>query len=262
MTSLRTETLTNGVTVTLTDRGAGPAVLVLHGGGGPLSVARFVEAMSATHRVLAPTQPGFGGTPRPEWLMKIGDVAQTYSELLERYELQEVLVIGFSMGGWVASELATRAKGRLRGVILVDGAGGIQVEGHRVANVFGLTPQQLSALSYHDPVTNGIDPSKMAPEQLAAMAANFKALAIYLRDQESQDPTLRARLAKVEEPALVIWGDSDRIISCEYSQDYANAFPHGRLEVIEKCGHLPQVEQPARLMALICKFEAQLSELR
>jgi pimeloyl-ACP methyl ester carboxylesterase len=262
MTSPRIETLTNGVTVTLTDRGAGPAVLVLHGGGGPLSVTRFVEVLSATHRVLAPTQPGFGGMPRPEWLMSIGDVAQTYSELLERYELQEVLVIGFSMGGWVASELSTRAEGRLRGVILVDGAGGIQVEGHRVANVFGLTPPQLSALSYHDPATYGIDPSKMTPEQLAAMAANFKTLAIYLRDQESQDPTLRVRLAKVEEPALVIWGDSDRIISREYSQDYANAFPQGRLEVIEKCGHLPQIEQPARLMALIGEFEAELSEHR
>jgi pimeloyl-ACP methyl ester carboxylesterase len=94
------------------------------------------------------------------------------------------------------------------------------------------------------------------------MAANFKTLAMYLRDQESQDPTLRARLAKVEEPALVIWGDSDRIISREYSQDYANAFPHGRLKVIEKCGHLPQIEQPARLMALIGEFEAELSEHR
>ena len=262
MTSPRIETLTNGVTVTLTDRGAGPAVLVLHGGAGPLSVARFVETLSATHRVLAPTQPGFGGTPRPEWLMNIGDVAQTYNELLERYGLQEVLVIGFSMGGWAAAELATRAEGRLRGVILVDGAGGIQVEGHRVANVFGLTPQQLSALSYHDPATYGIDPSKMAPEQVAAMAANFKTLAVYLRDPESQDPTLRARLAKVKAPALVIWGDSDRIISCEYSQDYANAFPQGRLEVIEKCGHLPQIEQPAKLMALISKFEAELPEHR
>jgi pimeloyl-ACP methyl ester carboxylesterase len=262
MTSLRTETLTNGVTVTLTDRGAGPAVLVLHGGAGPVSVARFVEAMSATHRVLAPTQPGFGGTPRPEWLMNIGDIAQTYSELLERYELQDVLVIGFSMGGWVASELSTRAEGRMRGVILVDGAGGIRVEGHHVANVFALTPQQLSALSYHDPATFGIDPSRMAPEQIAAMAANFKTLAIYLRDQESQDPTLRARLAKVKKPALVIWGDSDRIISREYSQDYANAFPRGRLEVIEKCGHLPQVEQPERLMALISGFETEFPEHR
>ncbi len=81
-------------------------------------------------------------------------------------------------------------------VTLTDrGAGGIQVEGHRVANVFGLTPQQLSALSYRDPVTNGIDPSKMAPEQLAAMAANFKTLALYLRDQESQDRSDAARTA-------------------------------------------------------------------
>src|ERR1700722_14654298 len=112
----RLETFDEGLTVSFTDRGSGPCVLVLHGGAGPMSVARFAETMSATYRVLAPTQPGFGGTTRPDWFRNIADVARAYIELLDRHALKDVLVIGHSMGGWVASELATRAGARLRGV--------------------------------------------------------------------------------------------------------------------------------------------------
>lgn len=252
------ETFDEGLTVSFSDRGSGPCVLVLHGGAGPMSVARFAETMSATNRVLAPTQPGFGGTTRPDWFRSIDDVARTYIDLLDRHDLKDVLVIGHSMGGWVASELATRAGGRLRGIVLVN-AGGIQVEGQSCADVFALTPQQLSALSYHDPVTYGIDPSKLTPEQKAGMAVNFAALAVYGRERHMEDPTLRARLASVRAPALVIWGESDRIVTPVYGQAYANSFPNGRFELIAKCGHLPQFEQPARLLELVRAFDASTS---
>jgi pimeloyl-ACP methyl ester carboxylesterase len=254
----RLEAFGEGLTVSVTDRGSGPCVLVLHGGAGPISVARFAETMSATHRVLAPTQPGFAGTTRPEWFRNIDDVANAYINLLDRYALKDVLVIGHSMGGWVAAELAARAGDRLRGVVLVN-AGGIQVEGQSCADVFELTPQQLSALSYHDPVTYGIDPSKLTPEQKAGMAANFAALAVYGRERHMEDPTLRARLANVKAPALAIWGESDRIVTPVYGQAYANSFPNGRFELIAKCGHLPQIEQPARLLELVRAFDASIS---
>jgi pimeloyl-ACP methyl ester carboxylesterase len=255
----RTETFDHGLTITFTERGEGPRLLVLHGGAGPMSVARFAETMSATHRVLTPTQPGFAGTVRPDGFRNIEDVAQTYIELLDRHDLKNVLVVGHSMGGWVAAEMAARAGDRLRGIVLV-GAGGFVVEGESCADVFALTPQQLSALSYHDPVTYGIDPSKMSPEQKAGMAANFAALAVYGRERNMQDPTLRGRLASVTTPALVIWGASDRVVTPAYGRAYASAFPNGRFELIEKCGHLPQFEQPARLLELVHSFDASLKD--
>jgi pimeloyl-ACP methyl ester carboxylesterase len=252
--TIRLETFDADLALTFTDRGTGPGVLVLHGGAGPISVARFAETMSATHRVIAPTQPGFGGTARPDSFRTIDHVARAYIELLDRLSLKDVLVIGFSMGGWIAAELATRAGDRLRGVVLVDAAG-IEVEGESCADVFGLTPQQLSALSYHDPITYGIDPSKLSPEQRAGMATNFAALAVYGRERQMQDPTLRGRLASVQAPAFVIWGDSDRVVTPAYGQAYAKSFPHSRFEIIAKCGHMPQIEQPARLLELVRSFD-------
>ena len=254
----RIETDADGLALTLVDRGAGRPVLVLHGGGGPASVARFVETMSATHRVLAPTHPGFAGTPRPEAFDSIEQLAARYLELLERHALDDVLVMGFSMGGWIASELATRAGTRLRGVVLVDAAG-IEVEGETCVDVFPLKPNELSALSLHDPAKYGIDPAALSPGQKAAMAANFQALAAYCQAREMRDPTLRARLAAVTTPALVAWGASDRIVTPAYGQAYAKAFADARFELIAECGHLPQVEQPARLLALVHGFDAALS---
>ena len=248
--TLRHETFADGLALTFDDRGNGPAVLVLHGGGGPLTVARFADAMSAHARVIAPVHPGFAGTPRPEAFDSVEQIADACAALLERLALTDVLVIGFSIGGWIANALALRAPDRVRGLVLVDGAG-IVVDGEPCADVFSLTPQQLYALSYHDPARFAVDPSALSDAQKAGMAANMKTLAVYGRARDMGDAGLRARLASVRVPVLVVWGDSDRVVTPAYGRAVAAAFPDARLEVIAKCGHMPQIEQPARLLELV-----------
>jgi pimeloyl-ACP methyl ester carboxylesterase len=249
----RHESFADGLALTFDDRGAGRAVLVLHGGGGPFTVARFVDAMSAHSRVIAPVHPGFGGTPRPASCDSIEQLAEAYIALLERLELTDVLVVGFSIGGWIANAIALRAAGRLRGVVLVNGAG-IVVDGEPCVDVFSLDPQQLSALSYHDPVTYGIEASRLSDVQKAGMAANMQTLAVYGRARDMGDPGLRARLASVRVPVLVVWGESDRVVTPAYARAVAAAFPEARLEVIAQCGHMPQIEQPERLLELVASM--------
>ena len=248
-----TETFANGLTLTFDDRGNGPAILVLHGGGGPLTVAGFVATSSAHGRVIAPIHPGFAGTPRPESFDSIEQIADAYAALLERLALTDVLVVGFSIGGWIANALALRAGPRLRGVVLVNGAG-IVVDGEACADVFSLTPTQLSALSYHDPARHGIDPAALSDAQKAGMAANMKTLAVYGRARDMGDPGLRARLAEVRVPVLVVWGESDRVVTPAYGRAVAASFPNARFELIAQCGHMPQIEQPARLQELVASM--------
>lgn len=247
---LRHETLADGLALSFDDRGTGRSLLVLHGGGGPLTVAPFVESMSADARVIAPIHPGFAGTTRPETFDSVEQIADAYAHLLERLELTDVLVVGFSIGGWIANALALRAPERLRGLVLVDGAG-IMVDGEPCTDVFGLTPQQLSSLSYHDPARFRIDPSTLSDAQKAGMAANMKTLAVYGRARDMGDASLRARLADVHMPVLVVWGDSDRVLTPAYGRAVAESFPNARLEIIDRCGHMPQIEQPSRLLQLI-----------
>jgi len=249
----RIETFADGLTVRIDERGSGRPLLVLHGGGGPQSVSGFAEALSTRAHVLTPIHPGFAGEPRPKWFNSIDDLALTYLELLERLDLCDVMVVGFSIGGWIASELAVRDTTSLSSIVLVD-AVGIQVEGHEIADVFPLTPDELSALSYHNPAAFRIDRTNLSPDQVAAMAANSQALGVYGRELGMHDPKLRRRLGRVRIPALVVWGESDGVVDPDYGRAYAQALPNARFKLIPEAGHVPQIEQPERLLTLVWEF--------
>ncbi len=249
----RRESFAGGLTVRIDERGSGRPILVLHGGGGSQTVSGFAAAVSERAYVLTPIHPGFGGEPRPEWFNSIDDLALTYLELLERLDLHEVMVVGFSIGGWIAAELAVRDTTRLGSIVLVD-AVGIQVEGHAIADVFPLTPDELSALSFHNPAAFRLDPATLSPDQVAARAANFQALGVYGRESGMRDPKLRRRLGRVAIPALVVWGESDGVVDPDYGRAYAQSLPNARFTLIPEAGHLPQIEQPGRLLTLVWEF--------
>ncbi len=248
----QTDRLNKDLELTYNELGQGRPVLMLHGGGGPASIAGFAEAMGRRTQVFAPTHPGFNGTPRPEYLDSVNKLAEAYLEWLAARDLRDVLLVGFSMGGWIASCMAAQDPSRLRGVVLVN-AVGIEVEGETIADVFGMAPQEIRALSFHDPDKFRFEPT---PQQIAMTAANFKTLAIYGKDM--RDPQLKDRLAAVTTPALVAWGESDRIATPAYGRAFAQAFGKGRFTPIAEAGHMPQIEQPAGLLALIEEFDASL----
>ncbi|HTZ28956.1 MAG TPA: alpha/beta fold hydrolase, partial [Streptosporangiaceae bacterium] len=138
--------------VSYTDRGAGPTYLLLHGGAGPQSVTGFAGLLADTGpaRVIVPVHPGFGGTPRPDGLTTIAGLARLYAALLDDLGLDDVTVIGNSIGGWIAAEMAVTGSARIGALVLVD-AVGIEVPGHPVADFFSLTLDQVAELSYHNP---------------------------------------------------------------------------------------------------------------
>jgi pimeloyl-ACP methyl ester carboxylesterase len=243
------------VKVSVSDIGAGRPYLLLHGGAGPLSVASFAQLLSneGNARVLTPTHPGFGGTPRPESLNSIAGLAAVYAKLLEHLDLREVTVVGNSIGGWIASELALLDSSRLARVVLV-GAVGIEVEGHPVADPFTLSLGELMQRSYHNPAAFQIDPTKMSDAQKAGMAANRAALAVYGGNPSKGDASLRGRLAKVRVPTLVISGESDRVADPTYGKAFADAIPNAYFQVLPATGHMPHIETPAPFLRALLDF--------
>ena len=245
--------------VTYDDRGEGRPFLLLHGGGGPLTVKVFAVLLANERpaRVITPTHPGFAGTPRPESLSTVRDLAALYAGLISDLDLRDVTVVGNSIGGWIASELALVDPSRIGGLVLVD-AVGIKVEGHPVVDFFSLTPRQIAEASYHDPDKFGIDPTKLPPEALQAMAGNRAALAVYA-GTDMYDGSLASRLSGVTVPALVLWGDSDRIADAEYGRAFAAAIPGAEFKVLASTGHLPQIETPTQLLEAIWSFTSTRS---
>jgi pimeloyl-ACP methyl ester carboxylesterase len=256
ITATRTVTVDGigAVPVSYGDRGTGHPFLLLHGGAGPQSVTGFADRLgeAGPARVVTPVHPGFAGTPRPAGLNSIAGLARLYVSLLDGLGLDGVTVVGNSVGGWIAAEMALAGSARITGVVLVD-ACGIEVPGHPVADFFSLTLDQVAELSYHNPGPFRIDPAAMSAEQRAAMAGNREALAVY-GGTAMADPGLRARLGQVTVPALVVWGDSDRIVDPGYGQAYAAAIPGARFRLLPATGHVPQIETPAQLLSAIRDF--------
>jgi pimeloyl-ACP methyl ester carboxylesterase len=232
----------------------GHPVLLLHGGGGPLTVTAWADQLAqARHaRVLTPVHPGFNGTARPGNLDSAGGLARLYVALLDDLELTDVTVVGNSIGGWIAAEMAVLGSGRVSGYVLVD-AVGIEVPGHPVADFFSLTPAQVAERSYYDPGTFGVDPAKLPPDARAAMAGNRAALTVY-GGAAMTDPGLAARLRAVSAPVLVVWGEADRIGDPDFGRAYAAAIPGAEFRLLPRSGHMPQIETPEVLIDAVWSF--------
>jgi pimeloyl-ACP methyl ester carboxylesterase len=252
-TAIRTVDLTGigTVEVSVADYGSGQPFLLLHGGAGPQSVTGFAERFAAAHdvRVLVPTHPGFGGTPRPEALRSIPGLAALYNALLGQLDLQDVTVIGNSIGGWITAEIALLKSPRVSGLVLID-AVGIEVPGHPVADFFSLTMDQVFQRSFHNPEPFRIDPSTLPPAAQAIAAGNRAAISVYA-GATMTDPALAGRLGTLEIPTLVLWGDSDGIVDVDYGRAYAAAIPMARFQLLTETGHSPQLETPDQVIHAI-----------
>lgn len=233
------------VELTVDERGDGQAFLVLHGGAGPQSVARFSQLLAEAghNRVVTPTHPGWGGTPRPDGLASIDGLAAVYRALLDELDLGDVTVIGNSIGGWVAAELALLHSPRVGALVLID-AVGIEVDGHGVVDVSTMTVPEIMALSFRDPTPFRVDPATISDAQKAIMAGNSASIAVYTGSPAMADPTLLGRLEEITVPTLVLWGDSDRIVDAEYGRRYAAAIRSARFHLLPGTGHMPQMETP------------------
>lgn len=243
----RTETHTLGpVEVTVEDRDRTRPYLLLHGGGGVATMAGFADLLAErTHaRVLLPTHPGFGGTPKSASLTGVAELARLYVALLEELDLTDVTVIGNSFGGWLAAEIALQESPRVSGAVIIDGIG-IEVDSHPPTDVSGLSLDEIRAHSWHDPAKAPVPPGGGT-----GPSPDIQALIGYTGPGMS-DPTLAGRLGGLDLPVHVVWGESDRIVDPDYGKAYAAAIPMSTFTLLPRTGHLPQVETPEELLGAL-----------
>ncbi|WP_086851185.1 alpha/beta fold hydrolase [Amycolatopsis kentuckyensis] len=239
-----TETRTVGpAEVTLRERDHTRTFLLLHGGGGVATMTGFADLLAErTHsRVLLPTHPGFAGTPKAETLTGVPELARLYVGLLDDLDLTDVTVIGNSFGGWLAAEIALQKSPRVRGAVIVDGIG-IEVDGHPMTDISGMSLAEIRALSFHDP-----DKAPTPPAGGTGPSPDVRALIGYTGPAMT-DPALAGRLGELTLPVDVLWGESDGIAGPGYGKAYAAAIPRSTFTLLPRTGHLPQVESPEELL--------------
>jgi pimeloyl-ACP methyl ester carboxylesterase len=245
-----------GVELELFERGRGAPILCLHGGAGIALDLAFIDLLARERRIIAPSHPGFGKSSLPDWLDSVDDIAHIYLELMDRLGLTRTDVVGLSIGGWIAADLATKVPERLQRLVLI-GPVGVKTgpcDKLDIPDVFAMPQDKLDRLRFHDPAKNALDLASMPEEELHIVARNRETLALLTWEPYMHDPKLKHRLHRVNVPTLLLRGVSDGIVSAEYLERYAALIPQARTETIAEAGHLPQVEQPAATAAKVLRF--------
>lgn len=231
--------------ITVSRKGTGPQLLLLHGGGGSIADHPVVDKLAEKFEVIAPSHPGFNGTKIPDHFDGMPELVHFYLDVLDALDIDNAVLMGISMGGWLAAELASINCARFSKVILVD-AVGVKIGGptdRDIVDVFGIPPDEANKLMYHDPA-NARDMSTLSDEALAAVAGNRIALGLYTWEPYMHNPKLPQRLHRVTAPTLFLWGESDGLVTTDYGKAYAALIPGAKFVAIPEAGHSPYAEQP------------------
>ena len=246
----------NGCRIRLMRGGSGPPLLFLHDASGAGNWAPFMAALARHHDVIVPEHPGFGGSDTPAWLDNVGDLAYFYLDLLDAFDLNRVHLVGTSIGGWIAAELAVRSTTRLASLVLSAPAG-IHIRGLKKGDIFLWSREESLRNLFHDQALAeaAIDNEPTEDEQVTQMK-NRLIMAKLAWQPRLYNPDLIKWLHRINVPTLILWGDDDKVIPPGYGPAFAKAIPGARLETIAKSGHLPQIEQSDQWAGRVVAFTA------
>ena len=262
-----------GASVNYVEIGEGEPLLFIHGVSGCWQnwLENLPHFAAAGRRCVALDLPGFGASPMPEWPIGMAAYGRLVRDFCEKVGLGGATLVGNSMGGLVATELALAAPEAFERLVLVSAAGIINTwrpEERALATAWGW--RHFSPLFAHrgrqiiarprlrravfGPFVRF--PNRLDDDILVEQIVNG------LHQADGFEPALadlirtdfRERLATIEMPTLIVWGLSDRVVPVAAAISYHRRIPHSRLEIFERTGHVPQLERPLRFNALLEEF--------
>jgi pimeloyl-ACP methyl ester carboxylesterase len=245
-----------GIELDVVRRGTGRQILLLHGFQTVDPEARFLELLGRHGEIIAPSGPGFGNSPRPKDFETVYDLVHLYLEVLETLPGDKVTLVGFSFGGWLAAEVAVACAHRLDRLVLVDPLG-IKISNREtpdILDVFNRSPDEVRRCSWHDPDSFTPDFNEMSDEALVIYARSREALCLYAWHPYMYNPQLPRWLGRISVPTLLLWGESDRVVTPDYGRAYSRLIPGSQFELIEAAGHHPEIEQPEAFVERVAAF--------
>ncbi len=254
----------DGIGIRYVRLGQGVPLVYLHSPFGEVGALPVFGALAAAgFEVIAPELPGFGQSdPITTW-QNIADVVFTLRRILDRFDVQQAVLVGSSLGGWLAAELAVWFPERVRALALLAPLG-LRIEGAPIFQIFGaeddaLLPRLLArATDFPAHLAPALaadgDATEVPTDPLALPLHLFRAMEATARigwNPYLHDPRLRERLGQITAPTLVVRGDHDGILPAAHAQAYAEAIPGAQQTEIANCGHLAALEHPTEIARLI-----------
>jgi pimeloyl-ACP methyl ester carboxylesterase len=262
MTTMRAGTLE----LEVLRRGEGRAILLIHGVNPVSPWAPFVDMLARNGEVIAPSHPGFGASARPADFDTMYDLVNLYHDVLDAIPVPAVSVVGFGFGGWIAAELAVAGARKIDRLVLVDPVG-IKLGGREVRDIvhfFNTDPAELNRRAWHDPARRpdgvyGLGwqatiTDAMSDAEMVMLARNWDSLCVYGWKPHMFNPQLAWWLRRIAVPTLVLWGESDRIVTPEYGRAYSQRIPGATFRTIAAAGHHAELEQPEVFVEHVVSF--------
>lgn len=240
----------DGCKVHLRRGGKGDPLLFLHGASGAPVVMPFMEKLAQRFDVLVPEHPGYGKSDEPGWLENIHDMAYFYLDFIQQLGLKNLTLVGSSMGGWMAMEIAVRDTSRLKSLVLVSPAG-IAAPGVRPADIFLMPPEVLVRNLFVDQKL--AEARLAAPEDVDASLKNRHTTARLAWEPRLHDPFLPKWLHRIDVPVKVIWGREDKILPVGISKELRRLMPGAEIHVMDNVGHLPHAERVDEFVDIVCR---------
>lgn len=238
--------------------GSGSPLIIFHDEMGQHSWLRYQETLSEHFEILAPSHPGYGKSPRLDWIMTMRDMAGWYLQAFDELGVRDANVIGFSLGGWLAATIAALCPHHFRKMVLV-GAAGIKPPEGEIFDMFMETASEYIKLTVADPLAveefATVCPPTPSPELAEAWeVAREQSVRLSWRPY-MHDPGLPHLLHRASDiPTLLVWGDKDRIVPLSAGQAYKDAIRGSQLTVIEGSGHRPEIEAPDEFPSIVLDF--------
>jgi pimeloyl-ACP methyl ester carboxylesterase len=243
----------DGCSTHLRRGGRGKPLLFLHGASGAPVILPFMEKLAVRFDVLVPEHPGYGLSDEPEWLENIHDAAYFYLDFLKQLKLKDVTLVGSSMGGWIAMEMAVRDTSRISSLVLVSPAG-IRAPGVEPADIFLMPAEEVVRnLFFDQKLAEARLAEPMTPEALDMTLKNRHTTARLAWEPRLHDPFLPKWLHRIDVPVKIIWGEHDRILPAACTKEFSRLMPKAEIHIVKGAGHLPQAEKPDEFCDLVCR---------
>lgn len=249
-----------GIAVELRRAGRGAPLLVIHGELGLPGWLESFAQLAEHYDVIVPSLPGYGRSTRPDWIMSVHDLAAWVTWFARDYDLPTPLnVIGCSLGGWAAAEIATVAPQFFNKMILV-GAMGLKPERGEIFDYFLEAGPTGLRRAFRRPEQSAEFMrfwGRELPPEAADLVEQHREMTCRIAWKPYMHSlTLRHLLPGVRTPTLLVWGRQDAITPVECGEIYRRAIPGSRLAIMEDCGHMPEMEKPEEFAHLVRDFLA------
>jgi len=244
--------------IKLRTEGSGDPLLFLHSAGGLRGWDPFLAELAKSFTVYAPSHPGFESSSGLDELDDIIDLVVYYNDFLDAIGLESTHVVGHSLGGMFAAELAALSPQRVRKLVLVN-AVGLWIDEHPVADFFAMTPAELAVALWHNPESDAAKAMFAIPEDEQEQLEAFLLRSQHLATAGKflwpiPDKGLKKRMHRIAAPTHIIWGQSDGLTPVIYAQEFQKRIPDSQVSILQGCAHLPMYEDSEGFVQIVSGF--------